>query len=58
MSLPIPIPQFGPARPIAQKYITNYNLAKLFEDPEKPVQLQRVLPGGIPVLTTEQDPLK
>jgi len=48
--LPHPIPQLGPARPIAHKYITNYNLAKLFEDSEHPSQLIRVLPDGKPIL--------
>jgi hypothetical protein len=54
MSLPHPIPQLGPARPIAHKYITKYNLAKLFEDTEKPFRLERVLPDGEPILDAPQ----
>jgi hypothetical protein len=44
------IPRIGHNRPISQKFITKYNLSKLFEDSEHPLQLERVLPGGEPVL--------
>jgi hypothetical protein len=54
MALRIPIPKLGPTRPIAHKYMTNYKLAKLFEEPENPLELIRVLPDGKPIL----DPLK
>lgn len=45
-----------PEYPMAKKYLTNVNLAKLFEDPEHPIRIQRIMADGSPVLVKADIP--